>query len=191
MKKTAYIFTALFTFFLSLSIYFVFLNFEVDKSKLMVEPLESTSLPLGSLCEIMSNPDLYKIDDFRIKANIFRAEEGVKLVAFKFDHGCDFEFVEVEIWTDNNRIFSSEETSEKIHQLLKQLKIHDFGQLETDYTEVEIIGFLGDRPQWHCWGCASPQNFIKAKDIKQTSPIKRISFLRKFNDKRFPHYFGF
>jgi len=183
MKKTAYILVALLTFSASVAIYFVFLNFAVDKTKPLVKPIDASSLPLVSLCEAMRNPKLHKIGVIRIKAKFTAAKDG-EVNIFELKKGCSRNFVDIGFWNGKNEILSREEINYETQKLINELKEQTSGKL-TAIVEAELIGELEFQEFDRCFD--NGHFYFRAKEFKPTSPVKLID-LRKELEKIKPQY---
>jgi len=179
MKKTARFLSALFTFSLGVTLCSVFSSWTDYKTEILIEPkleaIETSSIPLVSICEIKRNPELYKGREIRLKTNIYLLFEQT-VIAFESGKACDLAFLDIEFWNENRKITSLEEASNKTAQVLKPLKKTGFHVL-TNYTEVEIIGELYKREGLFCMGSL---HYLKGKEIKQISPVKQIDSLEIF-----------
>jgi hypothetical protein len=179
MKKTARLLSALFTFSLSVAFCSVFFGWSDYKTEILIEPkletIETSSIPLVSVCEIKHNPRLYKGREIRLKTNIYLLGE-LNVTAFEAKKACDSGFLDIEFWNTNEKTNSLAETNDEIVQVLKPLKKSGLHK-STNYTEVEIIGELYEREGLFCMGSL---HYVKAKEIKQVSPVKQIALSEIF-----------
>jgi hypothetical protein len=135
MKKIFCILTAVLTFFLGATVYFVYLNFEVNKSKRLVKPFETSSLPLTSLCDAKNDYNFFDppkfLPEIRVKAN-FMVRENDDLRIFEMKRECDNRFVQVRF---------EESADKEIEDLISQLREQSSEDL-TAIAEVEAVGEL-------------------------------------------------
>ncbi|HEX8367342.1 MAG TPA: hypothetical protein VF604_02140 [Pyrinomonadaceae bacterium] len=163
MRKITGIFAAVFTFSLSVTIYYAFLSFAVDKSPLLVKPPEYSSLPLISLCEATSKPELYETEDIRIRVHL-SGKDGIGFSVLEPEGNCERSSAQI--------TFSYENEYAKTDELLKQLTAQSAeGSLTT--VEVEVVGKLVDEYKFSrpFFGRFS----IAAKEVRQISPIRQTA----------------
>lgn len=177
MRKMINVLTAIFTFFLGVSIYFVFLNFAVDKSKPLVAPVESSSLPTVSLCEAESL-ELYRTGDtIRIKGYLSNLTNGDYLQIYDFGKGCRITDAVLVVWEDNHQLLTENDLSEELRELIKRLDEQDKKQLSepedlSAMAKVEVTGKLKKLDEL---GFAGSEFYVNVKEIRQISPIVKIN----------------
>jgi hypothetical protein len=161
MRKITRISAAIFTFSLGVSVYFVFLNLAVDKSKPLVKPLEYSSLPLMSLCDATDKAELYDSRDIRVRVYL-AGKDNRGFSVFERERDCD--------WSSAKISFLYENGYAETDELLKQLTAQSVEGSMTN-VEVEVIGKLRDESKFSsaCMG----RFYIEAKEVRQISPIRQ------------------
>lgn len=177
MRKMTGVLTAIFTFSLSVLICFVLLTFTVDKSKLLVSPVESSLLPAVSLCEA-ENLELHRTGDtIRIKGYLYNLTNGNSLEIYDFGNSCRIASAELRVWEDDSQLLTENDLSAELRQLIKQLDEHGAKQLGepedlSAMAKVEITGKLKRREEV---GFGDSVFYINVKEIKQISPIVKVN----------------
>lgn len=167
MRKISYILTAILTFSISAAIYFCYLNFSVNRSAVSVAPVESSSLPIVSLCDAKNNYDMFDENEvppeIRVKAKfIVREHEDKRIFELKKD--CGNRFVQVRF---------QEEINEDLKRLVKQLQENSSEEL-TAFAEVEAVGEL-EFSGIICNFVEQRPFYFRVKEFRQISPIKQIN----------------
>ncbi|MDQ3801517.1 MAG: hypothetical protein M3384_19015 [Acidobacteriota bacterium] len=157
---------AVLTFFLGVSLYFIFLNFVIEKSKPLVKLPGYSSLPARSLCEVTGNHKLFGNHVVRIRAYLTgRDNYGYEVRDPKGN--CDYAEAHVEFWLE-------EETKAETEKLFQEITAR-YAEGAMTFAEVEMVGELidyyqlGQRP-------FGGRFSIEAKEIKQISPVTQISY---------------
>jgi hypothetical protein len=176
MRKFTGVSAAIFTFSLGVSIYFVFLSFAVDKSKSLVEPVESSSLPLISLCEAKENYEFYESRDIRLRANFYVDESG-RMRAFELKKDCTG--VTVTFRDENNEILSENELDSDILKLAEELSAKNSGELKA-VVGVELIGEL-EHSGILCNFIERNPFYFRARQLRRISPVKIIDVSAEFD----------
>jgi hypothetical protein len=173
MRKFTNLLAAIFTFFLSVMIYFIFLNLAVDKTKPLVEMGKYSSLPVHSLCEITRNFKLFGNENFRVRVYLTGKDNwGYRVIEPK--ENCDYAAVPLEFWLE-------EETKAETEKLFQEITARNTEGWIT-FAEVEMVGELIDHYQYGVRPFAGRFS-IKAKEIKQISPVKQISLAEWHNQE--------
>lgn len=170
MRKFKNITVAALTFFAGVAIYFVFLNFAVDKSKLLVEPVKYSSLPLISLCEATNSYKFYEKKDIRVRVYL-KGRDGRGYSALDFGKKCDFPDADI-------RFSLNEKSKNETDQFLKQFT-EQHSENFIKIVGIEIIGELRDTNEFN--RCYHRRFSIEAKEIRQISQIKQLS-LSEWNE---------
>lgn len=151
---------AILTFSLSVAIYFVFLNLEVDKSKPLVEPVEYYSLPFISLCDATRNPELYENANIRVRVYL-SGRDNYGYYVSEPEKNCE---AKTTFWL-------TEKSKAETEELLKQLTAR-YSNDSLTFAEVEVVGKLVDYKFETHYG----RRFeIEAKEIKQISPVEQFT----------------
>jgi hypothetical protein len=171
MRKLTGVLAAIFTFLLSVSIYFVCLNSSVDKSKSLVEPLENSSLPVVSLCEAQ-NLELYRTGELlRLKGYLWAGKNGNYLEIYDFENACRITSAALFVWGDERQFLTGNDLSAELRELIKQLSEQDSEDLSA-MAKVEVTGKLKKREPL---GFIDSIFYVNVREIKQISPIVKIN----------------
>jgi hypothetical protein len=171
MRKFIGVFAAIFTFSLSVLIYFVFLNFTVDKSKPLVRQLESSSLPTISLCEAQSLQLFRTGDTLRLKGYLWAGKNGNYLEIYDFESACRITSAALFVWEDNRQHLTKDDLNAELRELIKQLSERDSENLSA-MAKVEVTGKFKRREPL---GFADSVFYVNVKEIKQISPMVKIN----------------
>lgn len=157
---------AILTFFLGVSLYFIFLNFVVEKTKPLVKLPGYSSLPARSLCEVSVNHNLFGNDVVRVRVYLTGRDNHGYAVSDPRGN-CDNTVASVNFELE-------EETKAETEKLFREITARYSGGAMT-FAEVEMVGEvidynqLGQRP-------FAGRFLIKAKEIEQISPVRQISY---------------
>jgi hypothetical protein len=171
MKNLKGISVAALTFFAGVAIYFVFLNFAVDKTKHLVEMGKYSSLPVLSLCEVTRNYEFFGNENFRVRVYLTGRDNWFYKV-FDAKENCAHDDARVEFWLE-------EETKAETETLFQELTAR-YSEGSITFAEVEMVGELIDHDQYG-FRPFTTRFSIKAKEIKQISPVKQISLAEWHN----------
>jgi hypothetical protein len=174
MRKITGILAAIFTFSLSVLIYFVFLSLSVDKSKSLVREVESSLLPTVSLCEAESFELFLSGDTLCIKGYLYTSENADYLEFYDFGNTCRITSAELMVWDDNNQFLTKNDLSAELQDLIKQLSELERELNSKDLSvlqKVEITGKLKKSEPPDFLGAGF---YVNVKEIKQISPTVKV-----------------